>query len=683
MKKYLTALAGNPNSGKTSVFNNLTGAKHHVGNWPGVTVERKEGHYHAEDSIIQVVDLPGTYGLNPFSLDEKVAREFIAKENCDLITVITDSSNIERNLYLLTEIMELNSNILIVLNMDDIAREKGINIDAENLEKILNAPVVKTSANRNKGTEELKEKIYHTLKNSENKKRELLKIDYGKILEPVIEKISEMIPQECEYNKRWASLKLLENDEEIRQKMRIYSGGNDILQYIESVIPKIEQEMGADIDTIIIRKRYGFIHGLVKEVVEKKSQITEKLDFTDKADKILTNKYLGIPIFLICMWITFQLVFALGNPLIELIDKLFAFLGGQAAILLQSINAPELLTAFIEEGVIGGVGGVIVFFPIIMILYFAIGILEDSGYMARGAFVMDRLMHSLGLHGQSFIPMVMGFGCTVPAVLAARTLKSERDRILTIMLVPFMSCAAKLPIYFLFTAAFFPDKAGYIIFILYLTGILFAVITAKFFSKTLFSGDSTPLIMELPLYRLPHLKSVLRSMWYRSYLFIKKAGTIIFGIIVILWVFSNIPFGIEDPQDSVLGKISTAAAPIFKPAGFGEWQAASALIAGVFGKEAVVGTFGTLLPEVEDKDIPDSQEDMSLVAEKIRVHMNFTPLSAFAFMVMCLLYVPCGASVAAVWKETNFKWAFFQAFYTTFIGWLAAVLIYQIGSFFV
>jgi len=670
VKEIKIALAGNPNSGKTSVFNNLTGSRQHVGNWPGVTVEKKEGRFIHHGITVHVVDLPGTYSLTPYSIDERIARDFLIKVKPDVVVVVIDASNLERNLYLVTQLLELGVNIVVDLNMMDLVAKRGIEIDVNELSSVLNVPVVSTVANRGLGMDSLKDAILNA---AEKKGTINFKIDYGQDIEREIKKLSTYLPQELlnhEYTPRWLSVKLLEGDTEIYEKVKAIPGGETIEDKILEVTLRLEKHTGYEIETAIVERRYGFLEGLVKECSKKKMGLDERLNLSDRIDRVLTNKFLGLPIFLGLMWLTFQMVFTLGTPVADLIDLFFGWFGENVSYGLTAVNAPLWLSSFIIEGIIAGVGSVMVFLPNILLLFLAIAILEDSGYMARGAFVMDRLMHALGLHGKSFIPMLLGFGCNIPGILATRTLESKKDRILTILVNPLMSCSARLPIYVLFAGALFPNNQGLVIFSLYLMGIILAIVVARIFKGIFFKHEVAPLIMELPPYRLPQVKGVVIHMWERGSLFLRKAGTIILAGVVLIWLLATLPFGVEYASgESFIGRLGTFIAPLLAPAGFGFWQPAVALLFGIVAKEVVVGTLGTLY----------STDDAGL---RSVLRKNFSPLSAYSFMVMSLIYIPCIAAIATIKKETNWKWTLLSVGYSFALGWVMATLIYQIGRIF-
>lgn len=656
------ALVGNPNSGKTTLFNALTGSNQHVGNWPGVTVEKKEGTIKYNNLPYNIVDLPGTYSLGAFSEDEVVARDFILTGNPDVVINVVDATNLERNLYLTTQLLEMGKKVVLALNMMDEAKTKMIDIDIESLSKRLGIPVVPIIAAKRKGIDVLIERTVHFINDTISDPQI---ITYGEDINRDLQALQLMLNDyKFDYSIKWMSIKILEGDQ-------------DILQYLETVVPKekfIEvhnfiKDLG-NYELEIVDKRYGFINNIIKDVVTKPKETPKNL--TDKIDKIITNKYLGLPIFAFVMFMVFQLTFTLGEDVFgELVVGLIQGIGNLFESLLITFNSPDWLMSFVLDGVISGVGSVLEFIPLIMILYFFLGILEDTGYMARAAYVMDTIMRALGLHGKTFISMIVGFGCNVPGIMATRTLDSKKDKMIALLINPFMSCGARLPIYLVFIAAFFEKNGGLVLFALYATGIIVALVMGKIFSKTLFKGESSYFIMELPPYRLPSLRSVLRDMWDKVWDFIKRAGTIIFLVVSILWVLSVFPLGVEPySQDSLLGQIGTFIAPIFKLAGFGTWQASVSLFAGIAAKEAVVAVLGMVYAGVS--------EGTELVTA---IQNVFTPLSALSFMTMVLLYTPCAAVIATVKKETNsYMWAAFMVVYTFAIGWVGSVLVFQIGT---
>jgi ferrous iron transport protein B len=470
------------------------------------------------------------------------------------------------------------------------------------------------------------------------------------------------------YSSRWMAIKLLERDPEIQRRLKKCPKQEEIMSAVMAATTRLESQLAhSDIEMALVERRYGFLNGLAKAVIRRKSRVEERLDISERIDRVVLNKYLGIPIFLVLLWGTFQLIFTLGGPLVDLVDTFFSWLGKASSEGALALGAPEWVASLVADGIIGGIGSVLVFLPNILLLFLAIAILEDSGYMARAAFVMDRLMHALGLHGKSFIPLILGFGCNVPAIMATRTLNSEKDRLLTILINPFISCSARLPIYVLFAGAFFAQAQGLVVFSLYVLGIVVAIGTALLFRRLFFAYEIAPLVMELPPYRLPSLHSILIHMWERSRLFLTKAGTIIAATVILVWTLASLPLGVEYASEaSLIGGLGRLLAPLLAPAGFGFWQAAVALFFGILAKEVVVGTLGTLYGGEE-----------TLTAA---IQSTFTPTSAYAFMVMSLIYIPCIATIGAIRREAGWRWALLSVAYSLTLGWLLAVLIFQIAQ---
>ncbi len=662
------ALVGNPNCGKTTLFNALTGSRQHVGNWPGVTVEKKVGKlkYKGEDQ--EIVDLPGTYSLGAYSEDEFVARNFIIKDKPDVVVNVVDATNIERNLYLTTQLLEMDTKVIVALNMMDEAKSRKIDIDVNKLSKELGIPVIPIIATKKEGIDKLIAKMIEYAKEGEVEK---VQIAYGTEIENEISILKAAIEESAaslEYPSEWTAIKLLENDEYMLSNVKEIGNVKKVLSKLDESIKNITKSFGYEPEMAIVDKRYEFIGNIVNKSVKKSEKYAETA--SDKIDKIVTNKWLGIPIFALIMYILYQATFVGGQYLSDTLDEGMGGLAETVGNMLANSGVSEMATSFITDGLIGGVGAVAVFLPIIMVMYFLIGILEDSGYMARAAYVMDRVMRALGLHGKTFVTMIIGSGCNVPGIMAARTLESKKDRMIAILINPFVSCGARLPIYMVFTAVFFPENGGTVLFILYVVGILMALLTGKIFSKTLFKGESSYFVMELPPYRIPSVKNALMLMWQKAGAFLKKAGMIIFPVVTLLWILSVLPFGVEQYSEaSILGRLGAMVAPIFKPAGFGTWQAGVGLFTGIIAKEAVVATLGMVYAGVE--------EGAKLNAA---IQGAFTPLTACAFMVMTLLYTPCAAALGAIKRETNsYKWTLFSALYTFVIGWIAAVLVFQIG----
>lgn len=662
------ALVGNPNSGKTTLFNALTGANQHVGNWPGVTVEKKEGKCNFKEKQYDVVDLPGTYSLGAYSEDEVVARDFILTGNPDIVINVVDATNIERNLYLTTQLMEMGVKVVVALNMMDEAEKRGISVDVRKLSEQLKVPIIPIVASKKQGIKDLLDEVSRYIK-SDMTQRE--KLTYGKEIDEKILSLKEVIKQRGKsqgYPSDWLALKLLENDKYIVDF--IEKKDSKIIKEARDYAENITNAIGLEPEMVIVDKRYEFIGNAVKDAVRKPKNRVETT--SDKIDKILTHKWFGLPIFALIMFGIYQLTFEIGEEILgDGLADLIEALGEYVAGWLESINASDMFIAFVEDGIFGGIGAVLEFVPLLMVMYIFLGILEDSGYMARAAYVMDRIMRALGLHGKTFISMLIGSGCNVPGIMSTRTLESKKDRMIAMLINPFISCGAKLPIYLVFIKAFFPEHGGTVLFILYATGFIIALLMGKIFSKTLFKGEPSYFVMELPPYRMPTVKGVLIHMWDKVGAFLKRAGTVIFGVVTLLWVLSVLPYGVEPhSKASILGQIGSFIAPIFKPAGFGTWQASVGLFAGIVAKEAVVATLGMVYAGVEEG--PEMISAMQQV---------FTPLSAFSFMMMTLLYTPCAAVIGTIKRETNsVKWTIFTILYTFAVGWIVSVAVFQIGK---
>ncbi|MGU8760499.1 ferrous iron transport protein B [Clostridium perfringens] len=659
------ALAGNPNCGKTSLFNLLTKSRQHIGNWPGVTVEKKEGTLKFKGESYKVIDLPGTYSLGAYSEDEIVARNYILKDKPDVVINVVDATNLERNLYLTTQLIEMGANVVIALNMIDQAETLNIEIDTNKLSKRLGVPIIKTSALKNRGIEELIETSIHSKKNEK-----LININYGEDIENEIKNLSSLLEaykNKLEFPVNWTALKLLENDEYIKDKVKQLNSPS-IFNKLEESNKTIEKNIGFEADMSIVDKRYSFISSITEDVIKKPSE--KQVTTTEKIDKIVTNKYLGIPIFALIMYCLYELTFIIGAGIQEWFGDIIAKAGVIVSEWFSNMGAPELLVGFINDGLFGGVGAVLSFLPLIMVMYFLLGLLEDSGYMARAAYVMDRLMRGLGLHGKTFVSMIVSVGCNVPGIMSTRTLENKKDRMIAILINPFISCGARMPIYAVFVEAFFPTHQGLVLFSLYVLGIIVALISGKIFSKTLFKGESSYFVMELPAYRMPSIKNVFLLMWEKAGAFFKKAGMIIFPMMIVLWALSVLPLGVEpNSEHSILGMIGSFVAPLFVLAGYGTWQAGVSLITGILAKESVVATMGMVYAGVEEG------EALINVIQQV-----FTPLSAISFLVMTLLYTPCLAALGAIKRETNsMKWTIFSAVYTFVIALVLSTLVYQVG----
>ena len=667
MEELIVGLAGNPNVGKTTVFNQLTGMRQHVGNWPGKTVERAEGSFKHGSYDYDIVDLPGNYALSAHSMEEIVSRDFIVDDDSDVIINVVDAANLERNLYLTVQMMELGANLVMALNMNDFAKKKDHIIDIKLMSELLGFPVVEVNAKTKDGFDKL---LTTVEKASKNPIDSSAKLSYGDELKEHLANLQALIEQDknlLDVPSIWTAIKLLEKDSIVIEKVQQSSMSSKIMMEVDKVSKHLIDVFDEGAEEVIANARYAFISGLMAESV-KKPQV-EKETTTDKIDKIITNRLLAPFIFLGIMFLMFHLTYTISAPFQGMIDDGFIMLADFVAGYISN----EYLRSFVCNGIIGGVGGVLVFLPIIILMFLFLSILEDCGYLARAAFTLDIIMHKLvGLHGKAFIPMILGFGCGVPAIMATRTMENESDRLLAMMLVPFMSCTARAPIYAIFVAAFFTQYQSVMVTLMYVIGVVVALIVAAILKRTLFKGMSAPFVMELPTYKIPSLKGVLLHTWEKVKGFLRKAGTIILVCSIVLWILSSFPLGVEyGSEQSVLGMLGNVIAPIFAPLGFGFWQAAVAIIAGLAAKEVVVSTFGTLSGMEED----DEDGITSLV------HDTFTPLSAFSFMVFTLLYIPCFATIGAIKQETNgFKWPLIMCGITLVTAYIVSFLVFQIGG---
>jgi ferrous iron transport protein B len=682
-KKITVALAGNPNSGKTSIFNMLTGAYQHVGNYPGVTVEKREGTCKYMDFEMTVVDLPGTYSLAAHSIEELVARNFLIEQQPDVVVDIVDASNIERNLYLATQLIEMDLPLVLAFNMSDIAKQEGLVFDIEQLSALLEARIVPTVGNKGKGRVELLNAIVASVQEKRETRRH--KVIYGEeiehelgILEQIITETEQPLAEK--YHPRWLAVKMLELDRDIISKV----SNQKLLNTINSSSEHLKGIFGDNAEIVIADRRYGFISGACQETI--KSTVELRHNISDMIDAIATNRIFGLPVFLILMYVVFQLTFTLGSYPMGWLEHFFEWSGGAIAGLWPA-GSESWLKSLLIDGVIGGVGGVIVFLPNILLLFLVISVLEDSGYMARAAFVMDRIMHKIGLHGKSFIPMLIGFGCSVPAIMGARILENRRNRLTTIMVIPLMSCGARLTIYALLIPAFFAEKwRGPMLWIIYLIGIVLAVICAKILRLTVFRGETTPFVMELPPYRMPTLKSVCIHMWQRGWMYLRKAGTIILVISIILWAAMSYPkpsdeslVGLDTAQAgqqkleySVIGRVGRAIEPVLKPLGF-DWKIGTALIGATAAKEVFVSQLAIVYAVGSDDESTESLRE--------KLQRAYTPLTGFCIMLFCLIYAPCVATVVMTRHESgSWRWALFQFFSLTAIAYVLTFLVYQIGS---
>ncbi|MFQ6818548.1 MAG: ferrous iron transport protein B [Blautia sp.] len=662
------ALAGNQNCGKTTLFNQLTGSSQHVGNFPGVTVDRKDGSIRGKKNTL-VTDLPGIYSMSPYSSEEIVTRNFVLDEHPRGIINIVDATNIERNLYLTMQLMELDIPMVLALNMMDEVRENGGSIRINKMEEMLGIPVVPISAAKNEGIDELVAHALHVAKYQE--KPEIIDFcdaeEDGGAVHRCLHAIMHLIEDHAKQARipvRFAAAKLAEGDGLILEKLNLDQNEKEMLEHI---VKQMETERGLDRSAAIAHMRFDFIERVCEETVVKPRESKEHVRST-KIDSVLTGKYTAIPCFVGIMALVFWLTFGvIGAFLSDILDMGITGLGDLVDSWMTAANVNTVLHGLVIDGIFNGVGSVLSFLPIIVTLFFFLSLLEDSGYMARVAFVMDKLLRKIGLSGRSIVPMLIGFGCTVPGVMASRTLPSERDRRMTILLTPFMSCSAKLPIYAFFTAAFFPKYGALVMIALYFGGIVMGIFMALLLRKTMFSGEAVPFVMELPNYRLPGAKNVAHLLWDKAKDFLQRAFTIIFIATIVIWFLQTFDLHLNvvtDSRDSILAMAAGVIAPVFAPMGFGDWRVSTALITGFMAKESVVSTLSVLFGSTETL--------LSVIA----------PLSAVSLLVFCLLYTPCVAAVASIKRELGGKWAAGVVVGQCVIAWIAAFVVYLIGSLF-
>jgi ferrous iron transport protein B len=709
------AVAGNPNSGKSTLVNSLAGTRLHVGNWPGVTVEKKEAHLEQRGDRIALVDLPGTYSLSPYTQEEVIARDFLVHEKPDVVIDVVDATNLERNLYLTMQLLELEIPVVVALNIHDEAERKGYRIDVAAMEAALGVRVVPTVATRKEGLPALLEAVLQSAKGPP--RHVPRRVNYGADIETAADRIREALSRRRSdlldrYPARWLAFKLMEGDGRVVAE----AGAFPERELVERAVAHLAIAHGEDIESVMADARYAQAAGLTREVLRKPE--VRRMEATEKIDRVVLNRFLGIPIFLAAMWLVFKLTFDVSTPFVDWLD---GTINGPFTRWTEAsvgfLHGPDWLVSLLAKGVIGGVGFVLVFVPVIFAMMFFITFLEGSGYMARAAFVMDRAMHGMGLHGKSFIPMILGFGCNVPAIYATRTLENPKDKALTALLIPLMSCGARLPVYVLFVGAFFPAHAGMVLWSLYVLGIALAVLVGMVFKRTLFKGNSPMFIMELPPYRMPSARSLAIHTWEKGKHFLIKAGTYILAVSVLVWFLLNLPWGVEHKRDSYLGKAGAAIAPVLAPLGFGSWEAASSLISGLIAKEIVVGTMGEIYaadaakepraarPTVSGdfREIGASfaaacrdaarnvfgtagiaslsaDEDEGRAGLRAAIGKTYTPLTAYAFMAFVLLYMPCVVAAVAFKHEFGtWKWFGVAFAYQMVLAWSVALVIYQGG----
>ena len=732
------ALVGNPNSGKTSLFNYASHSKEHVGNYSGVTVDLKSARFQQGEYTFNIVDLPGTYSLSAYTPEELYVRKYIFGSFPDIVINVVDASNLERNLYLTTQLIDMDIRVVIALNMFDELTKKGDNFDYKSLGEMIGIPIIPTISSKGTGLKELFNKVIEVYEDRDPIVRHI-HINYGKDVEKSIHKIQDEIwinkALTDKVSSRFYSIKLLEKDKAAEFSLSKLENFPLIKELAETETDKLENQFKEDSETIITDAKYGFISGALRETFQANRLSRKNKTDTEIIDTFITHKVFGFPIFLFFLWLMFQTTFSVGLYPMEWINFLVGYLSSG----IQQILPNGMFKDLLIDGIIGGVGGVIVFLPNIIILFFFISLMEDTGYMARAAFIMDKLMHKIGLHGKSFIPLIMGFGCNVPAIMATRTLENKNDSLLTILINPFMSCSARLPVYVLITGAFFPKYAGTVLFSIYLIGIILAILVAILFKKTLFKSSEAPFVMELPPYRIPSFKSTTRHIWFKSSQYLRKMGGIILAASIIIWALEYFPRNTETDQkydtiiasinkdfeenlktisssdsvviaslkkqknkqisklliqhkserqkNSYIGQVGHFIEPAIAPLGF-DWKMGVSVLSGIAAKEIIVSTMGVLY-----QASPESLEESTSLTEKLKTQKYetgklkgekvFTPLNAFSFLIFILIYFPCIAVFVTISKETrSWKWAVFVSVYTTSLAYIMAFLTYQIGSLF-
>lgn len=696
------ALVGNPNSGKTSLFNTASGSREKVGNYGGVTVDTKTAVVRHDGYTFNLSDLPGTYSITEYTPEELYVRQHILEQKPDVVINVIDASNLERNLYLTTQLIDMNLKVVIALNMYDELKASGATFDYQALGRMIGIPIIPTVASRGEGVSELFDTVRDVFEDNEPMVRHI-HINYGDDLEESISALQNLIWKNCDvvanYSSRYLAVKLLEGDKQILSLLEEVPNYAEIETAVAGETARLEKFYGEKPETLIADARYGFIAGALEETfVPGEAQHLAKTK-ADKIDRFLTHKIWGFPIFLALMWLMFQTTFSLGQYPMDWIEAGVAWLGDWVTDVMPDGSLRNLLV----DGIIGGVGGVIVFLPNILILFLFISLMEDTGYMARAAFIMDRSMHKIGLHGKSFIPLLMGFGCNVPAIMATRTLESRKDRILTILILPFISCSARLPVYILLISAFFPQKQGLVLLSIYLIGILIAILSSLTLKRVFFPKAEAPFVMELPPYRIPTTRNVIRHMWGKGVQYLRKMGTVILVASVIIWALGNYPqmdahpdgtepTAQEQQEHSYIGRIGHAIEPVVEPLGF-DWKIGVSLVTGFAAKEVVVSTIAVLnAPEAADLEedelldengplVRSLQEQRYTSGEKAGQHV-YSPLVAYTLMIFILLYVPCVAVIATIRKEAGMRWAWFSVLYTTGMAWIVSFAVYQIGSLF-
>ena len=687
------ALVGNPNCGKTSLFNFASGAHERVGNYSGVTVDAKEGQANFEGYQFNLVDLPGTYSLSAYSPEELYVRKQIIEKTPDIIINVIDASNLERNLYLTTQLIDMHVRMVVALNMFDETEKRGDNVDYNRLSELFGVPMVPTTFTSGMGVKELFHQVIQLYEGAEDEEIHFrhIHINHGHEIEHGISEIQEHLKLEPNlrqrYSTRYLAIKLLEGDSDVEAYIKQMADAKEILHHRDTAAERVMEETGNDCETAIMDAKYGFINGALKEANYHTGNKKDTYQVTHLIDRVITNRFLGFPIFILLLFVMFSATFVLGQVPMDWIDNGVAALGEMLSKQLPDGPVKDMLV----DGVIGGVGAVIVFLPQILILYFFISFMEDSGYMARAAFIMDKLMHKMRIHGKSFIPLIMGFGCNVPAVMATRTIESHRSRLITMLILPMMSCSARLPIYIMMTGTFFALRYRSVVMLsLYLTGIVIAVLLSRLFSRFLVKGEDTPFVMELPPYRFPTWKAMGRHTWEKGKQYLKKMGGIILVASIIVWALGYFPHNEqlsprEQQEQSYIGRIGKAVEPVFRPQGF-DWKLDVGLISGVGAKEIVASTMGVLYNNNDSFGDDKSYNDQSGKYEILHKQMTadgIRPLTAYCFLLFVLLYFPCLATIAAIKGETgSWRWAGFAAIYTTLVAWIVSAAVYQVGTFF-
>lgn len=683
-KTINVALVGNPNCGKTSIFNVAAHAHERVGNYSGVTVDEKVGSFEFNGYKFNLIDLPGTYSLSAYSPEELYVRKHIMEKAPDIILNVIDSSNIERNLYLTMQTIDMDIRMVMALNMFDELKQSGDKLDYQTLGSLLGVPIVPTVGRTGEGINQLFQKIIDVYEGTDSTSHHI-HINHGIELESQIKILRDKIYEygfAGKMSTRFLAIKLMENDSQMEKFVLSSPNGKEIIELRDEIKQSWQKKSNSDLEASITDAKYGFIRGALKEVYVKNDEQKQN-HLTDAIDAIVTNKYLGYPVFLLFMFITFFATFFIGKYPMDWIDSLFGWLGDSVGSLMN--DGP--LKSLIVDGVIGGVGSVIVFLPNILILYLFISFMEDSGYMARAAFIMDRIMHKMGLHGKSFIPMIMGFGCNIPAIMATRTIEDRKSRLITMLIIPLMSCSARIPVYLILVGAFFSKYAAIVLLGLYMLGMIMSIIMAKLFSRFVIKGESTPFVMELPPYRMPTFKNVFRHTWEKGKQYLKKMGTIILGASVIVWALGYFPNHdtYSNPQqqleNSYMGMIGKTIEPVLAPCGM-DWKQSVSVLTGLAAKEVVASTMGVLYSanetEAEQVDI-DSDDGALRISKSIR--NNMTPLSAMSMLIFVLLYMPCLSSIIAIKGESGkWKWALFVVVYTIALAWVSSTLVFQLGS---